>query len=258
MAEVLRCYNVTEAMVNKREQTQTTSSRGALLLAVVVTVVVGSVVPFGRLILYPFTLMATWVHEMGHGLAALCVGGGFDRLEVFANASGLAHTRGTAGWGAGAVSIAGLLAPPLVGCAVLVLSRGERRARAVLLTLALAMVLSCAVWVRNVSGVVSVLGVAFVLLVISLTSGAQTRLTAAQFVGLRLVADTVSRMDYVFAESAVVEGVSRPSDIARVATEWGGPRIAWSLLVAAVSLSLLALGLWAAWWERAERAPVGR
>ena len=42
--------------------------------------------------LYPFTLLGTWVHEMGHGLGALLCGGRFDRLEIFEDASGLAFT----------------------------------------------------------------------------------------------------------------------------------------------------------------------
>ena len=45
-----------------------------------------SLTPWGPLILYPFTLFTTWVHEMGHGLTALAFGGetlitNFDALE---------------------------------------------------------------------------------------------------------------------------------------------------------------------------------
>ena len=31
-------------------------------------------VPYGDTLLYPFTLLATWFHEMGHGLASMLLG----------------------------------------------------------------------------------------------------------------------------------------------------------------------------------------
>lgn len=45
-------------------------------------------------ILYPFRLFVTFVHETGHGLAALISGGAWLRFEVFANGAGLAVTGG--------------------------------------------------------------------------------------------------------------------------------------------------------------------
>lgn len=33
--------------------------------------------PWGNYLLYPFTLLATWFHEMGHGLTALLLGESF-------------------------------------------------------------------------------------------------------------------------------------------------------------------------------------
>src|SRR4051812_46612188 len=93
------------------------TSRGALLLALGASVIIGSFIPFGRLLLYPFTLMATWVHEMGHGVGALISGGRFEYLDVFADASGLAHVLHAPG-ADGFVCAAGLLAPPIVGAAM--------------------------------------------------------------------------------------------------------------------------------------------
>lgn len=44
----------------------------------------------GSYLLYPFTILATWFHEMGHGLAALLTGNSFERLLIFPDGSGLA------------------------------------------------------------------------------------------------------------------------------------------------------------------------
>src|SRR5262249_33735343 len=127
----------------------TSSPRRALVTAVVLIVVIERLVPYGRQLLYPFTLLATWVHEMGHGLTALLVGGRFEKLEVFSNASGLAHTAGYGGWRSGLVALGGLLAPPLAGASILALGRGGRRARLILFALALALAISPAIWVRS-------------------------------------------------------------------------------------------------------------
>ena len=39
-------------------------------------------VPYGGYLLYPFTLLSTWVHEMGHGVTALLRIGGTSAVLV--------------------------------------------------------------------------------------------------------------------------------------------------------------------------------
>jgi len=51
-------------------------------------------------------------------------------------------------------------------------------------------------------------------------------------------------LDYMFSASAVVAGVARPSDSAVMAQALWLPFWFWGALVAALSLALLALGLW--------------
>lgn len=50
--------------------------------------------PLVGLILYPFRLFVTFVHESGHGLAAIATGGRFLELHVAENGAGLATTAG--------------------------------------------------------------------------------------------------------------------------------------------------------------------
>ena len=88
------------------------SAKGALLLAALLVLGLSRFVPYGRLVLYPFTLLATWVHEMGHGLTALLCGGKFAQLEIFSNASGLASTAVVPGFRQALVCAGGLLGPP--------------------------------------------------------------------------------------------------------------------------------------------------
>src|SRR6185436_16758514 len=67
-----------------------------LLLAMLATVVVFILwnVPQLDFILYPFRLFVTYVHESGHGTAALLTGGRFAGFEIFSNGSGQAITAG--------------------------------------------------------------------------------------------------------------------------------------------------------------------
>ena len=231
------------------------TSRGALALAAATMLVFKMFVPFGREILYPLTLMATWVHEMGHGLSALVMGGRFDSLQIFADASGLAWSTSQSGWREAVHSAGGLMAPPIVGAVVLAVSRGPRRARIVLSVLALAMIASLPIWVRTLVGWIAIPIVALVVGAFAWVGGERERMVMAQFIGLALASDTVTRIDYLFVSSAEIAGERRPSDIARVADALGGPRLAWGALLAAFSLACVAIGMRAAWWRRAERIP---
>jgi hypothetical protein len=230
------------------------SSRRALVLAAVAIVLLKQFVPFGLggVVLYPFTLLATWVHEMGHGIAALLAGGRFERLEIFWNASGLAHTSGYAGTAGGFVAAAGLLGPPIAGGAILAFARGPRRARTILWAIAVALFLSLVIWVRSPVGFAVACVIVALLVWVSLKWSDTRRLWLAQFIGLLFGLDTVSRIDYLFTRGVVIGGEPLKSDVASVADAWGGSYLMWGLLLATISLGAVALGLWIAW-----RRPAG-
>jgi hypothetical protein len=234
------------------------SSRGALLVAILVYWVVHTFVPFGTTLLYPLTLLATWVHEMGHGVTALVVGGSFGSLSIFADASGLAYTAAPLPWQRGLVAAGGLLAPPVVGAALLVVSRGPRRARIVLGALAVAMLTSLAIWVRSAAGWIAVPLDAAAVLAFAIWGGQRERMVFARLVGVALAIDTWSRKGYLFSATATVDGAERPSDIASVAGAFGGPYIVWGLAIFVVSCALLAAGLFRAWQRQEPSARVTR
>jgi len=49
---------------------------------------------YGRLLLYPITLLVTFLHEFGHALGALLTGGGVENLQISPDGSGFTTTRG--------------------------------------------------------------------------------------------------------------------------------------------------------------------
>jgi hypothetical protein len=216
--------------------------------------VVARWVPFGEQILYPFTLLTTWVHEMGHGIAALMVGGRFRELEIFANASGLAYTAAAPGWRDAWVSAGGLLAPPLLGAAILAFVHGPKRAQIFLTALSAALVLSLLIWVRSSVGLLVVPPLA-ALFGWAAWGGwrakTERRVMLAHAIGVVLAVDTLTRMvSYVFKRTVEVEGEKRLSDIARIAEQMGGHYLLWGALIIVIAVGLLALGAWRALRKR--------
>ena len=48
------------------------------------------VIPYGHVIGRPLLYLSTLVHELGHGMTAILVGGDFHRLEMWSDGSGVA------------------------------------------------------------------------------------------------------------------------------------------------------------------------
>ena len=107
------------SLSSKNSQAAQHSSLIGLLIAAVITVVLFNV-PYGQYISYPFLILGTWFHEMGHGLMGLIWGGKFSHLDMFPNGSGVAYTATSGIMSRAWVAAAGLMSPPIVG-AILIL-----------------------------------------------------------------------------------------------------------------------------------------
>ena len=225
--------------------------RSAILLAAALVFVISSYVPFGGTALYPLTLFTTWVHEMGHGLTALVLGGQFDHLKIFGNASGLAYCGASPGWPSALVSLGGLLAPPILGTLILGQVHGPRRARIFLATTAAALVVSMLIYVRSPAGLVAMPIVAALLGWAAwrgFREHPERRVILAQVLGVMLATDTLTRMvSYVFTKTVEIDGKQTTSDIGNVAENLGGHYYVWGTLVTVIAVGLLALGMWRAW-----------
>jgi len=82
-------------------------------------------VPFGRVIARPLLLFSTLVHELGHGIAAILVGGRFEALLIWNDGSGVATWTALVGRVGHAIIAAGGLVGPAIGAA-LCLGAGRR------------------------------------------------------------------------------------------------------------------------------------
>ncbi len=225
--------------------------REAILIAVALVFVIGNWVPFGHEALYPLTLFTTWVHEMGHGLTALALGGRFDSLEIFSHAGGLAHCDAGWGWHMAVVALGGLLAPPIVGSILIAFVHGPRRARIALTILAVGLVVSLVIYVRSVAGFIAMPLVAAGLgwaAWLGFREAPQRGVLVVQLLGVILALDTLTRMvSYVFVDEIEMNGVKMPSDIHSVAEGFGSSYLLWGAAVTLVAVAMLGGALWWAW-----------
>lgn len=221
-------------------------SPGLLVLAAA-AIVVAWQVPYGPQALYPLTLLATFAHEMGHGIAALLAGASFERLSLHADGSGLAEWRGDVGRLArAAIAAGGLVGPTVAGVALLLLAGSTRRSRLLLWVLAAGIALCAAVWVRNAFGIAFLLATAAALAAAGRWLGDFGAAFLLHLLAAVLCLSWFRDLDYMFSANAVVAGAARPSDSAVIAEALWLPFWFWGALIAALSLALLVLALWIA------------
>jgi hypothetical protein len=229
------------------------SSRTLLMLSIAAIAVVWRL-PHGQQVLYPFSLLATYAHEMGHGLAALLVGAEFDRMELYADGAGMAHWHGSPGrLGSALVAAGGLLGPSAAGVTLLLLSRSARNARILLSVLAAFVFATLILWVRNPFAIGFLVATSAVF---ALSARWLPDLAAAfllHFIAALLCLAWFRDLDYMFSAHTFVGGTSRPSDSAMIAEALALPYWFWGGFVAVVSLAMLAVGLRAA--TREEHSP---
>ena len=127
-----------------------------------------SLTPWGDLILYPFTLFTTWVHECGHAVMVVLTGGSVSSITIQPDTSGLTRSMMPEGRIArGLVASSGYLGSSIVGCLLVAATRVEKRARPILWAIGAFMLFTLVFWIRNAFGAVVVLGWAVTLLALA-------------------------------------------------------------------------------------------
>lgn len=216
-----------------------------LIAAAILTIVLWQI-PFGDYILYPFTILATWFHEMAHGLAAMLLGGSFERLEIYGNGSGVAVHRPPA-WagslGEALIAAAGPMGPPLAGALFLLCSRRYDAAHYSLMTLAVLLFLSTVIWVRWSVGLFMVPLLGAMILAIATGASPSVQVFAIQFLGVQACISTFHQMNYLFSSQAAIGGQIIPSDTGVMARALWLPYWFWGGLMLLTSLAILVQSL---------------
>ncbi len=193
-------------------------------------------------VLYPFRLFVTYVHEAGHGLAALLTGGRFLGFEVFHNGAGLART---AGGSPLFILPAGYLGAALFGAVLFFLVNRYHRARIIAMSLGVLLILFTLLFGLG-SLTALVVGLAFGALLIGLGWKANEDITAfvlsllAILTGLNAVFD----IWYLVGNSGAGLGDIRNDAAAFSATVFPLPGAVWALIWAGIAVWMLWLSVY--------------
>ncbi len=215
----------------------------AVMLAAFVTLVLYAI-PIFYPIAYPFVLLSTLVHEMGHGVAAILVGGHFVSFNMWFNGSGVANINGDFGRFARAfIAAAGLVGPAIAALLFFLSIKTERRARVMLASFAIMLIVSILLVVRNLFGVLFVALVAACMFYFSLGPGKKYSQIVLAFLATQLALSVFSRSDYLFTDVAVTSAGVMPSDVQQIADALFLPYWFWGIICGLFSVAILAFGI---------------
>lgn len=196
--------------------------------------------PYLGWVQYPFVLLGTWFHEMGHGLTALMVGGSFEYLEIYENGGGVAYSSINnsylpIGLAKAFTAAGGLFGPVCVG-ALLIASAKHHKSSMITLRLLIAlMVLSLLLWVRSFWGIAVMSGYVVLLIGITLFKSRRLELITVLFLGLQSVLSTYVQLDYLFTKQFERNGLIQISDTQAIANNTFGFYWMWAIVIAIIS-----------------------
>ena len=206
-----------------------------LWVAVAITLAV-SFTPWGPMVLYPFKLFTTWVHECSHALMTLLVGGRVSSIVIEPDTSGVTRSLiPTARFPRALVASAGYLGASFVGCLLMAATRDRKRAPAILWGIGAFMLVTLVVWMRNPFGVAVVL--VWGLFLVMLSRRGSLALFVLSLLAVRVALDAVYDIRVLF----LVHGQSDAETMAGLSAL---PAWLWASVWMSMSVAMLGWTLW--------------
>lgn len=221
------------------------TKRIGLLMAIAVASVILWQTRIGSLVLYPFTILATWFHEMGHGVAAMLTGSRFERLLIFSDGSGVAQSlrpADTSGLTNALIAASGPLGPAIAGSLMIIASRTDKATRATLAATGLAVMISTVIWVRTLTGWLVLPALGLAILVLASRGTADQRRFGIQLLGVQACISVWQQFGYLFSSGGSVGGELHRSDTSAIAEALLLPYWVWGATISALIVVLL-------WWS---------
>ena len=214
--------------------------------------------PFGAYLIYPFAILTTWFHEMGHGLTAMLLGQHFEQLMIFPNGSGLAESQvsGEASrFTHAAIAAGGPIAPSAVGALLIVASAHPKAWRPVLWLSSAVILGSVLIWVRSLTGLWVLPLVAAILALIAWRASPGFARFSLQFLGVLGAMSMLRDFNYLFTEQGMVDGRPMMSDTGQIEAALGLPHWFWAGLILLLSGVMVGAALKYALAEHRLRPP---
>ena len=192
-----------------------------------------SLTPWGPIVLYPFTLFTTWIHECSHAVMVVLMGGSVASITIQPDTSGLTRSLMPAARVAqGLVASAGYLGASLVGCLLMTATRIEKRARPILWSIGAFMLLTVIFWMRNPFGALVVLAWGLALCVLARHASGGISRFVLSVLAIQVALNAVYDIRILF----LVHG---PSDAQTMARLFLVPAWIWAGLWMATSVAML-------------------
>jgi hypothetical protein len=206
--------------------------------AVAISLVV-SLTPWAQFLLYPFKLFTTWVHECGHAVMIVLVGGRVTSIAIEPDTSGLTRSLVPAGRVArGLVASSGYLGAAAVGCLLMAATRVEKWAPVILLSLGACMLLTLVIWMRTLFGFVVVLAWGVALVMLAFKNIPQALRLFLSLLAIQVALNSVYDIRVLFL---IDRGQSDAATMARIFLL---PSWVWATSWMLMSVAMLAATLW--------------
>jgi hypothetical protein len=229
---------------NRQVQIRQGDSRSEIIVLVLFAIATSVLWQFqiGYYILYPFTILGTWFHEISHGITAMILGADFKKLEIFANGSGVATYSGgvfLGGFGNAVVAAAGPLGPAIFGSIFIVSTKFPKRTQFILRIFALFLILSVVLWVRTLFGAFVILLFGIGIFFAAQKSSQKVQKLILQFLGVQAITSVYLSIGYLFSSGAEIGGMGFNSDTQVIQNELFLPYWFWAILILGISAFLL-------------------
>jgi hypothetical protein len=218
--------------------------RAILLLGIAIALVVLWQTTLGSLLLYPLTILATWFHEMSHGIAAMATGSRFERLLIFSSGSGVAQIltpNGDSRFQVAVVAASGPMGPAVAGALLIIASRNIHGARNALLMLGAALILSTVIWVRSLTGWIVLPGSGTAILALAYRGTPSQQRLGTQILGVQACISAWKQFGYLFSSGGSIGGQMHRSDTGTISDALLLPYWLWGTII---SLAIAALMFW--------------
>jgi hypothetical protein len=233
-----------------------------LCIAAVAYIIIQNL-PYGDYVLYPFTIFATFYHEMGHGLCAMLVGFNFMQLTIYPSGSGFALYSFTTTTSTPLrhflVSFSGPMGPSYVGALLLCLSATTYRiSRATLFIFGFLLVIVSVLVVRGTwFGVLFIPTAGLIILFIAFKFSDPVIAFVVQFLGVQACCAAYQDIPYFFTYNISTDpNQTKLSDTGAMQQALLLPHYVWAVVILAFSALLFAMSLfvvlWRSWSRRKE------
>ncbi len=195
-----------------------------LIIAIIIVIVLQNIHTL-RFLMYPFNLLATWIHEMSHGLTAAALGGDFKKLVINSDTSGYAQyaynpsTMGT--FAKATIASAGYMGTAIFGTIMLFFRKKDKFVKIFSVLFGVLMILSLIIYIRSWVGVFFAVPFSALLLFVGLKSNAEFNKFFYNFLASQIALNSLLDINVLFSVGTKTGGVagaaSLQSDAAKVA-----------------------------------------